>query len=162
MTLYKITNKINGSCYIGQTKRSLRKRWTAHCHSTTCSALNHAIQEYGAENFSIESIYETDSESEINKKEKEKILEFNTLAPHGYNIFPGGCRPRTSFKSTNKGKISYFKGRKHSEESKMKMAVAKKNYIPWNKGKTGIYSEEILKKMAEGRIAARIQKGALI
>lgn len=44
----------------------------------------------------------------------------------------------------------------------MKMAVAKKNYIPWNKGKTGIYSEEILKKMAEGRIAARIQKGALI
>ena len=38
-------------------------------------------------------------------------------------------------------------GKKHSMEAKKKMSLAKQNYIPWNKGKTGVYSEETLGKL---------------
>ena len=61
-----------------------------------------------------------------------------------------------------------FTGRKHTEETKKKMSEAatgkkhsperrKQNreshigQVPWNKGKTGIYSAETLKKMSEVR-----------
>lgn len=36
-------------------------------------------------------------------------------------------------------------GFKHSEESKRKMSASLKGCIPWNKGRTGVYSEETLK-----------------
>tara|TARA_Y100000310_G_C20312805_1_gene637004 strand:- start:77 stop:559 length:483 start_codon:yes stop_codon:yes gene_type:complete len=61
-----------------------------------------------------------------------------------------------------------FKGRKHTEETKQKMRMVDKSYtqteeykqkqreshigqVPWNKGKTGIYSEETLKKMGDAK-----------
>ena len=69
-----------------------------------------------------------------------------------------------------------FKGRKHTEETKAKMRKADKSYMKteaykqkmcvslkkmyetkttWNKGKTGIYSAESLKKMSEARIGKK-------
>lgn len=42
------------------------------------------------------------------------------------------------------GKISFL-GKHHSEETKEKMRLAKKNYIPWNKGKTKETDERLLK-----------------
>ena len=74
--------------------------------------------------------------------------------------------------SWNKGmtgeEFAHFRGRKHTEETKAKMRMVDKSYmkteeyrkkmseslkgnVPWNKGKTGIYSEETLKKMSEVR-----------
>lgn len=38
-------------------------------------------------------------------------------------------------------------GKKHTEESKLKIKNKKMGNIPWNKNKTGIYSEEILDRM---------------
>jgi len=47
-------------------------------------------------------------------------------------------------------------GTKHSEAAKKKISEAhmgrKKEYETWNKGKTGIYSEETLKKMSESKL----------
>lgn len=40
-------------------------------------------------------------------------------------------------------------GQKHSEASKRKMSEAKRGLAPWNKGKTGIYSEETLRKIGD-------------
>lgn len=42
-----------------------------------------------------------------------------------------------------------FSGRKHTEEAKRKMSLAKQGYIPWNKGKIGIYSEETKRKISK-------------
>lgn len=40
-------------------------------------------------------------------------------------------------------------GKKHSEESKLKMSLSRQGKEPWNKGKTKVYSEETLNKMGE-------------
>lgn len=42
-------------------------------------------------------------------------------------------------------------GRKHTEESKKKMSESSKGQVVWNKGKKGIYSAESLKKMSDAR-----------
>jgi group I intron endonuclease len=42
-------------------------------------------------------------------------------------------------------------GAKRSNESRQRMAEAAKGHIPWNKGKTDIYSEETLKKIRDAR-----------
>lgn len=64
------------------------------------------------------------------------------------------------------GNKNHFYGKKHTEESlnkmreahknmseetRRKMSIAKTGYVPWNKGKTGIYSEEQKKKMSESK-----------
>ncbi|MBS3079518.1 DUF559 domain-containing protein [Candidatus Pacearchaeota archaeon] len=48
--------------------------------------------------------------------------------------------------SWNKGKNNSFYGKKHTKESLNKMSEAHKGKTPWNKGKKGIYSEEVLLK----------------
>jgi len=59
-----------------------------------------------------------------------------------------------------KGRIPWMKGKKHSEESRRKMSEYQKGKLPWNKGtkglqiawnkgKTGIFSEETRKKLSE-------------
>lgn len=50
-----------------------------------------------------------------------------------------------------KGRASGMRGRKHSAESieKMKKTFFAKGHQPWNKGKTGVYTKEHLKKISE-------------
>jgi very-short-patch-repair endonuclease len=43
------------------------------------------------------------------------------------------------------------KGKKQTKEQKRILIEANRGRIPWNKGKTGIYSKEALKKMSEGK-----------
>lgn len=45
-----------------------------------------------------------------------------------------------------------IKGKHHSEESKNKISITGKGRIPWNKGKTGVYSEETRRKMSQSKI----------
>lgn len=49
--IYKITNKINGKCYIGQSK-NIEERWRHHRTSKLKYPLYLAFQKYGLENFS--------------------------------------------------------------------------------------------------------------
>jgi group I intron endonuclease len=91
MIIYKITNRINGKVYIGQTKQSLQKRWNNHCcKNSHCSILHSAIKKYGAENFTVEQIDVACSKEELDKKEIFWIAQFNSVAPNGYNISSGG------------------------------------------------------------------------
>lgn len=53
------------------------------------------------------------------------------------------------------------KGWKQSAETREQMSKARKGNIPWNKGKTGIYSDETIEKIrkgAKGRIASKETK----
>lgn len=46
---------------------------------------------------------------------------------------------------------SFWFGKHLTEETKQKISASKLGKIPWNKGKTGIYSEESLQKMSKSR-----------
>jgi len=49
--------------------------------------------------------------------------------------------------STLKGKVTWNIGRKHTNEAKRNMHKFPQNHIPWNKGKTGVYSGQHLAAM---------------
>ena len=52
MFVYKVTNLIDGKCYVGKTRRSLEERFKEH--SKANSGLGNAIRELGIEKFKIE------------------------------------------------------------------------------------------------------------
>ena len=88
--IYKITNKINGKIYIGQTKHPHR-RWIEHKTKANKHRDNFpihlAISKYGSENFLFEILEWTE---DYNKREKELIEFYDSISPNGYNIAPGG------------------------------------------------------------------------
>lgn len=89
--IYKITNKINNKCYIGQTKRSINKRWNEHCNRNSSShGLSNAIKKYSIENFDIQILESIEDNSKLNDLEKEYIKKYNSLSPYGYNLDTGG------------------------------------------------------------------------
>ena len=49
MVVYKITNLVDGKCYVGKTKREIEQRFKEHQNANSC--IGEAIRKYGAENF---------------------------------------------------------------------------------------------------------------
>ena len=84
--VYKITNKINGMMYIGETM-DFNRRIKEHCNPSNTSLIGKAIKEFGKENFSFKIIEYC---SDFSQKEKFYIKEYDTLFPHGYNVSEGG------------------------------------------------------------------------
>ena len=71
MLIYKITNKINGKVYIGQTIQCLKKRWSQHKSDSKKSnmTIHKAMRKYGIENFTIEEIGGANNITELNYQE---------------------------------------------------------------------------------------------
>lgn len=138
MIIYKITNKANGKVYIGQTCRTLEERMSEHRrHHKT--AIDKAMQKYGYDGFLIETIDTAQSIEELNEKEIKWIAHYNCIVPNGYNQCIGGentmgyhhkeesKRKMAKAKSVVfAGEGNPFFGRKHSEESKLKMSIQRK------------------------------------
>lgn len=118
--IYKATCKVSKKSYIGQAKKhqgkfddnwGYIKRWNSHIYEALnsekdhCSLLNNAIRKYGAQNFTIERIDESDDQDELDELEIKYIQEYNTLVPNGYNLVKGGK-----------------KGNKVSQETKVKQS----------------------------------------
>ena len=135
--IYKITNMLNGMEYVGVTINP-KTRFINHCRKprTTRLPLKNAIQKYGKENFKMEILLK--ATQEYCYKLEPKVIElFNTLKPLGYNLSKGGrgslglvgpvngCYGRTGEKHPHFGKKGFFSGRKHSEETKEKMRIAR-------------------------------------
>ena len=95
MVIYKITNRLDGKVYIGQTIQKVEERFWQHCHRCPSqphrSYIHNAIQKDGKDNFTVEVIASTDSLDALNILEEHYIRTLNTLAPRGYNLHPGGC-----------------------------------------------------------------------
>lgn len=111
MIIYKITNKINGKVYIGQTVRTLKQRWKDHrSEAKDCKrgrAIHKAIRKYGVENFTVEQIDVATCQEELNEKERYWIEFYDSMNRNkGYNLTNGG----DSFKMAEsvKVKISEF------------------------------------------------------
>lgn len=93
MYIYKVTNKINNKIYIGQTTKTIEKRWKRHCDDALSGRLKTkfalAIKKYGVESFEIEKIDTAKTKNELNKKEIYWISFYNSVH-NGYNSTDGG------------------------------------------------------------------------
>lgn len=148
MIIYKITNKVNGKVYIGQTIRSLKSRWSHHCTDKRgyCCLLYNAIQKYGRENFTVEQIDSAISRDELDEKEIHWIQHHDSTDKNkGYNLMSGGHHHE--FSEETKRKLSESRrGRKLSEEHKRNISKA-------NTGKR--HSDETRKKLSESHKGER-------
>ena len=92
MIIYKVTNKVNGKIYIGQTVRTLEQRKWQHLDAAKHGCKTHfynAIRKYGEDNFVFEVIDEASSIQELNALERYYIAKFNCIK-EGYNMVDGG------------------------------------------------------------------------
>lgn len=91
--IYKIINDINNKIYVGQTKRTLEKRWQEHIRyaqeKDSRTKFYKAIQEIGVEHFKIISIEEIFGIEERNNREKYWIQYYDSFN-NGYNSTRGG------------------------------------------------------------------------
>lgn len=72
--IYKITNRLNGKSYIGQTIQNVKNRFYQHCANKCNKAvlnmsIHKAIKKYGKSNFTVQVIEEIDS---VNLDDREK------------------------------------------------------------------------------------------
>ena len=100
--IYKITNKLNNSSYIGKSI-NIYERWSEHKRESQLSEeiwqankrheqtyLHRAMRKYGIDNFSFEVIEECDKDK-LSEREIYWISYYNTyLNPDDYNMTPGG------------------------------------------------------------------------
>lgn len=97
MNIYKITNKINGKCYVGLTKFTIEKRFSKHkteMKSDRVPKLYRSMRKYGFENFKIELIDTAKTIEELGEKEIYWIAKLETVK-NGYNILRGGFDVKT-------------------------------------------------------------------
>lgn len=160
--IYRLTNKINGKMYHGQTvEENINNRWSKY-RKLKCKdqpKLYNALKAYGPENFLFEVIDTTpQNQSQLDELEIFYIAKFDSMN-NGYNCDPGGKGGHRS--NETKQKISKaFRGRTLSEEHKRKIGqsrIGNKNPMfgrqPPNTGKH--HSEEIREKISnscKGRI----------
>lgn len=95
--IYKVTNKVNGKMYIGQTTRKIEQRWKQHVYSAYKDSpfdkgpFHLAIKKYGAEAFVVEQVEKCKDEC-LNERETYWIKYYDTFNC-GYNVTIGGEHP---------------------------------------------------------------------
>lgn len=135
--IYRITNTINGKCYIGQTSKGLERRWKAHCKDARRGSLyvvHTAIRKYGPDAFIVELLEET-TDNQLNDRERYWIAE---LQP-AYNMTEGGdgvrghthtAETRAKLSAMRTGEKNHFYGKKHSAETRAKISATKRSQPP--------------------------------
>ena len=110
ITIYKLTNKLNGMSYVGMTnnfkrrmKEHRRRRPSGGVRERGCR-VDEIISRYGWTNFTAEVIEVCDAEI-ADERERHWIKELNTLEPQGYNYTTGGNKG-TKFSSKYKALLS--------------------------------------------------------
>lgn len=133
--IYQIKNIINNKVYYGSTNNSNKRKREHFCalkNNTHCNKhLQRSYNKYGEENFVFEMIELCD---------ENKLLE--TEQKYLDKYFDGGINC-------------------YNEESIAGKPPSRKGKTPWNKGKTGVYSEETLKKISESKKGKRMSEEAI-
>jgi len=137
--IYKITNLMDGKCYIGKTVQEFKTYINDHFVNALRGDqpkkyFYNAIRKYGKHNFKYEILGFCNSGEELNEAEIEVIWLFRSFGSngktydkiYGYNLTLGG---------------EGCSGIKHTEEAKKKMSDAQKNKPP--------ITENTRKKMSE-------------
>ena len=123
--VYKVTNKVNGHFYIGQTKTSFAARWSKHCGDARNGAgwvMAAAIRKYGPDSFEHSILEECADKDELNAAE----IRYITMLKPQYNAMGGGGQ-LGSPSAEVRAKISKAgKGQKRSETALANMRLAQK------------------------------------
>lgn len=142
--IYRIKNLINGKLYIGQTldrfiERYWNHLWKLNNHSHDNRHLQSAWDKYGGSSFEFSIIHKLKENEDIDDLERYYIqqYDFNNL----YNIQHGGqdhVMLGTHMSDKTKAKIGEANrknmlGKKHSEETKERMSVARNGITQWGK-----------------------------
>lgn len=106
--IYKITNKVNGKSYIGQTRYTVEFRWRQHQHKKDGTHFHLAIAKYGAENFTVETLEECEI-AELDSREIFYIAKYDTYN-NGYNSSTGGDGMRGHSRVLTDDKYDEIKG----------------------------------------------------
>ena len=124
--IYKTTNLVNDKIYVGQHNTSADDGYLG-----SGSKLILAVKEFGKQNFVRETI-EFCTSANVDEKEVYWIDKLDATNPEiGYNLMKGGCSFPIMFGEQNpmfgkgylfEGNKNHFFGKKHSEESKIKIA----------------------------------------
>ena len=126
---YKLTAP-NGKVYIGMTKQTLQRRFSAGRGYKGCPRMHNAIKKYGWENFKHEILFDGLSKEEAEQKEIELIRAYKSnLEDYGYNIENGGNVSGTHSEETKKKISAAHKGKHISEEVRKKCSQTKKGKL---------------------------------
>ena len=150
--IYKVTNKINGKVYIGQSV-DIGRRWREHMTAKDDIYFHKAIQKYGVENFEWEVI-EQCKKSELDEREIYWIEYYDSFNK-GYNCTRGGEGNSGEGSPNWKGGISLDPehkkeyGKQYYEENKEKIKEYNKQWYEANKEKRKEYREAHKEKAKE-------------
>jgi hypothetical protein len=131
--IYKLTSP-SGKIYIGQTIKTVEKRFKEHLEDTNrvyknhCKVLNKALRKYGGFHFKIEEL-ENCSDNDLDKKEIEYIIKYDSQIPRGMNIKLGGSSGKHHEESKKKISLS-LQGRTVSKETREKLSNTTNHYLP--------------------------------
>jgi group I intron endonuclease len=175
MFIYKVTNRITGKCYIGQTTRNIEIRKIEHARRMKDRSINYfhnALRKYGLKNFKWETLCECSSKEELDDMEFHYIKQYNSYyTNNGYNTTRGGegrfdfivsNETREKLSKANKGKKrnektkalmrknqmsigNSFYGKKHTKESREKMGRKGKLHPSYGKK----WPDEVKQKISE-------------
>ena len=171
--IYKITNLINGKCYIGQTIRTVKERWTEHCKPYNGKfgklLIDLAIRKYGKEKFEVKTIYKASSIEDLNKKEQFYIKKLKTMGKDGYNLTTGGDNYIRSEETKKKislsqiGPKNHRYGKKASKETRRKQSESHKGeknnfYGKTHTPKVRKIISDMMKKRGNGQLGLKRSK----
>jgi group I intron endonuclease len=138
--LYKI-DFANGKSYVGITRQTAERRFKQHMSNRKKDAkksiLYNALRKYKSHDYVLRTLVISDDYEYLKFIEKRAIQVFGTLYPAGYNLTEGG-EGTVGYKLSEESKKrigelskgnSYAKGRKHTEEQKRKIRVARAKQI---------------------------------
>jgi group I intron endonuclease len=147
--IYLIRNKVNGKCYVGQTRqKKVETRWAYHrnAHISNNGYFSNSIRKHGWDSFEPSVICEIPNE-ELDAREIFEISERNTLAPNGYNLDGGGGVNKVVHPDTRESMRQSQLGRKHPEEVKVKIGSSQIGELNHMYGK--VFTEEHRNKLRQ-------------
>lgn len=131
--IYVVLNIENQKIYVGQTKKTSKKRFLEHINAARLGStlfFHKAIRKYGKESFEISVVKSNLTKDEANKSETEEIKSHKSFDPKfGYNMTLGGDGPDTILLEQRKKISKKLKGRKLTKEHSKKISDS-------NKGRT--------------------------
>ena len=143
--IYKVTNKINGKVYIGQSV-DIGRRWCEHMNAKDDIYFHKAIQKYGVENFEWEVI-EQCKKKDLDEREIYWIEYYDSFNK-GYNCTKGGDGNSGEGNPNWKGGVSsdedYYRqySKQWYETNKEKRKEYDKQYREANKEKRREYNKQ--------------------
>ena len=126
--VYKITNTINNKAYIGiSIHEPENRRIREHLSGRGNRIIANAVKKYGKDAFTYEVLEENVFDEFLRDLEVAYIANFNTVAPHGYNLDSGGDKHKKLSDETRRKLSEAHKGKKLSEEHRRKLSEAHKS-----------------------------------